>query len=184
MIRLFVGLTLPGDVRAHLLTARLGIRGARWQRDDQLHLTLKFIGEVSETAAHDIDAALAAIDMPRFALAASGVGIFGDLSMPRLLWAGVAPKSEVTRLHDKVGAALLPLGLPLGLALDGRKFMPHITLARLSSGRQAASGVAQFLESFDGLASRAFAVETFVLFSSHPGHDGAIYRPEAVYALR
>jgi 2'-5' RNA ligase len=180
MIRLFVGLTLPADVRTHLLMARLGIRGARWQRDDQLHLTLKFIGEVSETTAHDIDAALAAIDMPRFVLAASGVGVFGDLAAPRLLWAGVAPKAEVTRLHDKVGAALLPLGL----ALEGRKFMPHITLARLSSGRQAASGVAQFLESFDGLASRAFAVETFVLFSSHPGHDGSVYRPEAVYALR
>jgi 2'-5' RNA ligase len=180
MIRLFVGLQLPADVRAYLTLLRLGIRGARWQRDDQLHLTLQFIGPVDGATAQDIDTALVAVDMPRFSLAVSGVGVFGDLHAPRLLWAGVTPQDEVTRLHDKVGTQLMALGLKL----EVRKYVPHITLARLSGGRQGASGARQFLESFDGAASRVFEVDRFVLFSSHPGNDGSIYRVEADYLLR
>lgn len=180
MIRLFVGLALPDDVRGHLGLLRLGIRGARWQRDDQLHLTLHFIGPVDGATAEDIDAALLSVDMARFSLAVSGVGVFGDLKAPRLLWAGVAPQDGVTRLHDKIGARLMALGLKL----EPRKFAPHITLARLSGSRQGASGTRQFLESFDCFVSRVFEVDRFVLFSSHPGSDGSIYRAEADYPLR
>ena len=74
--------------------------------------------------------------------------------------------------------------MALGLELEGRKYMPHITLARLSGSRQGGSGARQFLESFDGAASRVFEVDRFVLFSSHPGSEGSIYRTEAEYFLR
>src|SRR5690606_41596647 len=113
MIRLFVGLPLPEDVRRYLLSLHMGVRFARWQRDDQLHLTLKFGGEVPESTARDLDENLAQIRMTPFTLSLEGAGIFGDMRRPRVLWAGVTPQGEVTRLRDKVEMAALRAGIPL-----------------------------------------------------------------------
>lgn len=179
MIRLFVALGLPDDVRRYLTSLQTGIRGARWQRDDQLHLTLKFIGEVDEGTARDLDALLADIQMPAFSIAIDGAGLFGSMEKPRILWAGISPQDQVARLHDKVDMA----SRRLGLGLEDRKFSPHVTLARITSGRAAAPGVATFLEAHGGLMTPAFPVREFRLYSSHVTEAGSVYRVEARYDL-
>ena len=77
MLRLFVGLSLPEEVRERLLGVMGGVQGARWQNDEQLHLTLRVIGEVSEDQAEDIDATLSGILFRPFELALNGAGTFG-----------------------------------------------------------------------------------------------------------
>ena len=108
MHRLFVALRPPAALRARLIAAMGGIPGARWQRDDQLHLTLRFIGEVDRHAGEDIAAALGAIHFPRFALALDGIGQFDRKGRIDSLWAGVTPHDEVARLHAKVDAGARP----------------------------------------------------------------------------
>lgn len=180
MIRLFVGISLPPEVRRYLLSRQTGIRGGRWQRDDQLHLTLKFIGEVDETTADDIDAALSSIAAPAFPITVDGAGVFGPPTAPRMLWAGVTPKDSLIHLHDKIEAALGQIGV----APEERKFTPHITLARLSNGRAGAAGVAAFLEAYGGLKTPSFMVKEFLLYSSKMGENGSFYTVEARYPLR
>src|SRR4028118_2034772 len=91
MHRLFVAIRPPASIRARLLSAMGGISGARWQTDDQIHLTLRFIGEVDRHAARDIDAALASIHHPRFDIALSGLGTFHRRGQAAGGGAGAAP---------------------------------------------------------------------------------------------
>lgn len=180
MIRLFVGLTLPRQIRDYLLSLGTGVRQARWQRDDQLHVTLKFIGEIDESMARDLDEALAAIRMESFTIMLDGLGLFGDLQRPRVLWTGVSPKEEIARLRDKVELAASRVGIPR----EDRKFTPHVTLARFSTQRgQRAGGLGDFLRDRGDLRTPAFDVSSFTLFSSHLSPNGSIYRVEATYPL-
>src|SRR5919206_2815570 len=127
MHRLFVAIRPPAPVRAQLLELMGGVAGARWLSDDQLHLTLRFIGEVDRHLARDIDAALSAVHHPRFELALNGLGAFERRGGPGTLWAGVAPEAPLRALHNKVDQALLRVGLEP----DRRAYAPHLTIARL-----------------------------------------------------
>ena len=176
MLRLFVAISLPGPVRASLLAAMGGIGGARWQTDEQLHLTLRFIGEVDRHAARDVDAALAAVHHPRFEIAVRGVGTFDRRGRPGIVWAGVAPQEPLRALHNKVDQALTRAGI----APDRRAFAPHITLARLKPG---AGSVRDMLEQATPLATPPFAVESFALFESRLAPDGAVYSLLETYPL-
>lgn len=168
MHRLFVAIRPPRAVRERLLGLMSGIRGARWQSDEQLHLTLRFIGEVDRHQAEDIAAALGGIAHPGFEIALDGVGSFDKGGRPAAIWAGVAPRDALKSLHDKVDSALRRAGVEP----DRRAFLPHITLARLN---RAAGPIDGFLAANAGLASPPFAVESFRLFESSPGGEGAIY---------
>lgn len=181
MIRLFVGLSLPQHIRDYLTSLGAGVRQARWQRDDQLHVTLKFVGEVAESTARDLDEALSTIRMPPFKIMLDGLGLFGDLKKPRALWAGLSPKEEITRLHDKIETA----ASRVGIARVDRKFTPHVTLARFSArAGQRAGGLDNFLRDRGDLRTPAFNVTSFALFSSHLSPNGSIYRIETAYPLR
>jgi 2'-5' RNA ligase len=168
MHRLFVAIRPPAMIRSQLLHLMEGVRGARWQDDDQLHLTLRFIGEVDARAAEDVAAALATVHQPRFSIALEGVGAFGSRSRPNALWAGVRPHDALAHLHRKVDQALMRAGLEP----EGRAYLPHITLARFgreSSGRDA------FLARHAGLSSDPFEITNFALYESRLGHEGASY---------
>lgn len=180
MIRLFVGLSLPQHIRDYLVSLGAGIRHARWQRDDQLHITLKFVGEVDESTARDLDEVLSTIRMPPFKIMIQGVGLFGDLKKPRMLWAGLSPKEEITRLHDKIETAASRVGIPW----EDRKFTPHVTLARFpAQAAQRAGGLDNFLRDRGDLQTPTFDVTSFALFSSHLSPNGSIYRIETAYPL-
>jgi 2'-5' RNA ligase len=176
MYRLFVALRPPVAIRRLLLAAMGGISGARWQSDDQLHLTLRFIGEVDRHRAEDIHAALGAIHHPAFTLALNGLGYFDKPGFPDAVWAGVSPHEQVKALHRKVNAALLRAGVPP----DERAFMPHITLARLN---RSAGPISNFLEAAGGLASPAFTIDSFALYESDLTHEAAVYSVVERYPL-
>jgi 2'-5' RNA ligase len=151
-----------------------GVNGARWQTDQQLHLTLRFIGEVDEARAEDIDSALRAVSFTPFQVSLQGTGLFGDVRKPRMLWAGVGPEAPLAHLAQKIDTAMVRIGLPA----DPRKFVPHVTLARFKgpTGR-----LDRFLAANDQLSSLPWTVERFTLFRSHLAHSGAIYEPLAAY---
>ena len=174
MHRLFVAIQPPPDVRDRLLAAMGGIAGARWQRDDQLHLTLRFIGEVDRHQGQDIAAALAGVRHAPFELALAQPGIFDRRGRIDSLWIGVTPHDQVRELHVRVDQALRRVGV----APDGRSFLPHITIARFSRGNGV--GAAGFVPSIP-LSSIGFRVEGFTLFESSLGSDGADYRPVEIY---
>ena len=163
-------------MRALLLDIMGGISGARWQSDDQLHLTLRFIGEVDRHRAGDILAALGTIHHPRFEMELNGLGTFDRRGLPETVWAGVAPPGPPKALHKKVDQAMARVGV----APDERAYLPHITLARL---KRSSGTVRNMLEQHGGLRSPLFPVDRFALFESQLTPEGAVYTPIENYPL-
>jgi RNA 2',3'-cyclic 3'-phosphodiesterase len=176
MHRLFVAIRPPDEICEQLLDLMEGISGARWQDEDQLHLTLRFIGEVDRHVARDVDAALSSLHHPAFELALAGTGMFDRRGVPAVLWAGVAPPEPVRALHNKVDQAVSRMGLEP----EHRAFHPHITLARLG---RAAGPVEAFLAQSGTLASASFRVERITLYESRLTPAGAAYTPLEDYPL-
>ena len=174
--RLFVALRPPRPVRDLLRTAMHGISAARWQDDDQLHLTLRFIGDVDRHRAEDIAAALGALHAPAIKARIAGVGMFERRGWPHTVWAGVEPAAALAGLHRKVDQLLARVGI----AAETRAFVPHITLARLN---RSAGPVAPFLALHSELASAPFDFEHIILYESEMGHGGSRYHPVARYPL-
>jgi len=174
--RLFVALRPPRAIRQGLIAAMHGISGARWQSDEQLHLTLRFIGEVDHHRAEDIAAALGALHAPAVAARIAGTGLFERQGRPHMVWAGVEPAEPLAALHRKIDQRLARVGV----AAETRAFVPHITLARLN---RAAGPVASFLTQNGDLASPPFAFTDVTLYESELAHGGSRYHPVARYPL-
>lgn len=177
MIRLFVALALPDRVAESLLAIQSGVPGARWMKREQLHLTLRFIGEVDGRDANAIDEALASLSAPRLTLELKGVGSFGGKN-PRALWAGVAANDALIHLQRKIESAIQRLGFPA----EERKYTPHVTLARLRA--TPAGRVMDYLADHALYASGPFAADQFILYSSQTTPHGSIYVAEREYPLR
>ncbi|WP_374466831.1 RNA 2',3'-cyclic phosphodiesterase [Ferrovibrio sp.] len=177
MIRLFVALSFPDEVRRSLAALCAGVPGARWANPEQFHLTLRFIGEVDGRIAHAISEELSSITMPDFELNLFGVGTFGDKRKANTLWAGVRPNPALNRLQEKVDNAVLRVGLPP----DRRKFAPHVTLARLNNAPFDRLGA--YLSHHALYNAPPFTCDRFTLYSSFLSSSGAIYTPEHVYRL-
>ncbi|HEY0411949.1 MAG TPA: RNA 2',3'-cyclic phosphodiesterase [Allosphingosinicella sp.] len=176
MHRLFVGIRPPAPARERLLALMGGVSAARWQGEDQLHLTLRFIGEVDRHVAQDIDAALSGVHHAAFDIALSGIGAFDRRGEPTALWAGVTPQEPVRALHKKVEQALVRAGLEP----ERRAYLPHVTLARLPRG---AGPIQPLLETSGGASSPPFTVADFCLFESRLTPDGAVYSIVERYSL-
>lgn len=177
MIRLFVALPLPQPVKERLRMLQAGVPGARWTPEENLHLTLRFIGEVDEPAFADIAEALAEVEAPGFTLQLAGVGQFGDRRRAHALWAGVRPSEGLALLRGRVESALARAGL----ARDERKFVPHVTIARLKAA--PLDRVGAFLGAHGLFESPPFSVTGFALYSSQLAHSQAHYAAEADYSL-
>jgi 2'-5' RNA ligase len=176
MYRLFVAIRPPEEVRDLLIDAMDDSPALRWVGDEQLHLTLRFIGEVERPVANDIAAALNRIRFPSFDLQAVGVGRFEQRN-GGALWAGVQPKDPVVALAAKVERALQQAGLEP----ERRAFSPHITLARWN--RRNAEAVDSFLRRNADLRSEPFMVREFILFESKLSRHGAHYEEIASFHL-
>ena len=176
MIRLFTAIEIPETVRTRLSFLQGGVPGARWSPVENLHLTLRFIGEVDETVANDVDDTLSALQAPAFDLTLKGAGEFGGRD-PHALWVGVAPNETLMRLGAKIETSLQRMGL----TAESRKYAPHVTLARLRDAPIAK--VREFLTSHALFDSGPFPVRAFALFSSYPSSTGSLYRMERTYAL-
>jgi len=177
MIRLFVAIPLPETVRMQLSMLQAGLPGARWIRPENLHLTLRFIGEVPEDLASDIDAALSGLRAPGFPVRLDGIGDFSRGRHPHSLWVGAVKAEPLMRLQGKIESALVRTGL----RPEERKFMPHVTLARLKEVKR--HRVEAWAAEHGAFQSTPFDADRFVLFSSFLSSDGAIYTPEREYRL-
>jgi len=172
-MRLFVAIDLPETVRQTLDSLAAGVPGARWVTPENLHLTLRFIGEVDGATVEDVIEALAGVRAEPFDVTIEGVGHFETGRRPRMIWAGVAPSAPLQRLHTSVDMALQRVGL----APEGRRYLPHVTLARLRDAPPAR--VQSFLAEHAGFREAPFPVASFTLYSSFLGRGGALYRAEA-----
>lgn len=179
-MRLFVALRPPAEVRGRLRALMAGVAGARWQSDLQLHLTLAFIGAVDRHQGADIASALARVDAPAFAARLSGFGSFaGAGGQVSALWIGVEAAPALVGLQQSVMRALAQAGAPA----EGRRFVPHITLARFSGAGVPGAALRRFLETAPAPSDR-FCVEAFHLVESRLGGTGAHYESLAAFALR
>jgi 2'-5' RNA ligase len=176
MHRLFVAVRPPWPIRERLLGAMGGIPGARWQTDEQIHLTLRFIGEVDRHLARDVHAALGAIHHPAIEVAVNGLGTFQRRGQPEVVWAGLAPPEPLKALHKKVDQALVRVGVEP----DQRAFHPHITLARV---RRSGGRVGGLIGDAGGLSTAPFTVDRFGLYESRLTPDGAVYSLVEEYPL-
>jgi RNA 2',3'-cyclic 3'-phosphodiesterase len=177
MHRLFVAIRPPGQVRDLLIDTMDESPALGWVGEDNLHLTLRFIGEVERPLANDLAVALERVRYPAFDLAIRGTGRF-DRRGGGALWAGVEPRKPVAELAAKVERACQSAGI----APERRAFHPHITLARYN--RHKAEEALDFERRNAGLASEPFAVDRFTLFESHLSRHGAHYAEIADYRLR
>jgi len=176
MHRLFVAIRPPEDVRDLLIDAMDDGPELRWVGDEQLHLTLRFVGEVERPVANDLAAALGRLRFGGFDLRISGVGRF-DRRNGGALWAALEPRAPLAALAAKIERICQETGLPP----EGRAFHPHITLARW---RGRSSGAADaFVERNRALSSAPFTVDRFILFESHLSRHGPHYEAVAEYAL-
>ena len=177
MFRLFVGISLPADVRLRLAAMCSGLPGAKWIDPENMHLTLRFIGEVGGGQAEDIDAALRRVSAPAFDLGISGIDCFETSGKVHTLWVGIDKQPLLLRLRDKVDSALVRAGCEP----ERRKFKPHVTIARIRPGAQARIG--SFIQAHNRIALGPSPVEHFTLFRSHLGGEKAHYEELAEYAL-
>jgi len=176
MPRLFTGLEIPRLVGDSLAMMRGGLPGARWIDPENYHLTLRFIGDIDDALARDIAGLLGRVQRRPFELRLDGLTSFGGRK-PRAVVAAATPVVSLIELQAEHERLLQRLGLEP----DGRKFTPHVTLARLrdSSSRQ----VADYLHARAHYRSAAFDVSRFVLFSSRSSVGGGPYVVEAEYPL-
>lgn len=178
MARLFLGLDLPPDVDAHLDLMSCGVPGARWEGRDKFHLTLLFLDELDGPVQRSLIDALTGLRSPPFELTLKGVGVFPPRGVPSSLWAGVADPAPLLALRQKIVARLRELPI----AADPRKFVPHVTLARV--GASPVDAVVAYLADHVLFRSETFRVEQLNLYSSVRSAKGSQYRIEAGFPLR
>lgn len=177
MYRLFVAIDFPPWVIRELVTLCFGLRGARWFSEDQMHLTIRFIGEVEGGLFRDATAALRSVVVEPLELELEGVGVFPSNRAPEVLWVGVRKSESLLQLKRKIDSALVQSGIPR----ESRKLSPHVTIARLKS--TPLDHLARFVAGNNLFRTEPFTAEQFCLYSSFLASQGAIHTVEAEYEL-
>ena len=178
MPRLFVAIDLPAHIRERLSPICCGLPGARWVDPDRMHLTLRFIGDVDSTVFNDVREALTEVRSSPFSIQLEGVGFFPPRRQPRVVWVGVKKNEQLVQLRNRVESVLVRAGLEP----EGRKYSPHITLARLNNTPAAKIGA--FLAHNGLFMTEEFPVNEFLLYSSVLNSKGAKHYVEDGYPLR
>jgi 2'-5' RNA ligase len=176
MPRLFTGVEIPPDVGQALASLRGGLPGARWIDPENYHLTLRFIGDVDDMIAHEVVSMLGRVRRGAFELRFEGLSSFGGRK-PRAVVATLSPSQPLIEVQAEQERMMQRIGLEP----EGRKYIPHVTLARLrdSSSRQ----VAEYLAARGLFRTSPFRVSRFVLFSSRDSVGGGPYVVEEAYPL-
>jgi len=170
-MRLFVAIELPDEVKRQLAGLRRDIAGVRWVAPEQLHLTMLFLGDLTEETTQQLSAAFSSIRIEPFELEISRTGCFPNTRAPRVLWVGVMPQPELARLAERIKAA----AESCSIVLEKRSFSPHITLARVK--QPGAGAVSGFLNQIICNKFPTIHVHQFVLFQSCLTQQCAIHIP-------
>jgi 2'-5' RNA ligase len=180
MPRLFVAIDLPELQRKGLVSICHGLpAGTRWTPPEQLHLTLRFIGEVNDQLCVLIKSKLANLHFNPFSLQIQGLGHFPPRRQPKILWAGVAENLELCQLQSRIERCLVELGL----VPENRPFHPHLTIARLPL-TLSPQALSTYLAQNNQTTSAPFLVDTFHLYSSLLTREGALHHIEGTFPAR
>jgi len=174
----FVALDLPLAVREELMLIASGVPGAYWVDEDQLHLTLRYLGEVDGALLRDFAGALSRLEVEPFTLELQGIGFFPPRGEPDKLWVGVVRSPALEQLRARVDT----LATRMGIAPDRRRFTPHVTLARLEGAPD--SRLARYAMGQALWRSGPFVPESFSLLSSRLRLEGPIYQREQVVLFK
>ncbi|MFV8571603.1 RNA 2',3'-cyclic phosphodiesterase [Marinobacter sp. SBS5] len=168
MPKVFFGVEIAPDIKQRLLKIQAPVQSARWQRYEQLHLTLVFMGEVAEDSVQILCEAAEKVSERTFELDVGGLGCFGSPERPKIFWAGVSPETTIVNLHRQLVDKLLVAGFNV----EHRNFRPHITLSRFGWG---AGSVRRLIDAHDRESYGVMAVREFVLYDSTQGSSGSVY---------
>lgn len=177
MSRLFIAIDLPDDIKTAIRGLCSGLPGARWVPDDQLHLTLRFLGEVDHSLFAELYEGLEEIRCKPFPLHLKGLGVFPHTGKARVLWVGMKKSDALTELRKKVDSIVRRLDIPL----EKKKFSPHITIARLQ--KTPAPRLGTYLAANNLFRQPPFRVNSIRLYSSILKPEGAVHTCEAEYFL-
>lgn len=177
-MRLFVAIPLPAELRESLgLLQDVSAGGLNWQDPGQMHLTLRFIGEVDEPVAGEIAGALRTVEFPPFELTFRGTGAFPDEGHPSVIWAGVRPEEPLMRLQEEVEEVCRDVGLDP----ERRGYVPHVTIGRVKGDPEGPAGEAAraWLRRHRDWEAQKCPVRAFVLFESTLTRNGAVHSARA-----
>jgi len=176
MPRLFVAIDLPEEMRGQVSSLYYGFPKTRWTPSEQLHLTLRFIGEVDGLLFRQIVDNLETLEFSPFTLQFNGLGYFPPRRHPNILWVGVSKNEALTRLQRRLETRLVKIGLEP----ERRKFHPHLTIARLSPSTSLAK-LADYLALNGAFTLPPFTIKEFHLYSSQLTRQGAHHQVEATF---
>jgi RNA 2',3'-cyclic 3'-phosphodiesterase len=182
VLRLFIAVPVPEHIKENLLRLKINIHGAKWTEKDQMHITLKFIGQVEGHIFNEIIRCLSDIEFEKFSVNFNGVGVFHTGNSQRkgsskILWSGIEKSDSLKMLKNKIDAALLDCGI----VRKERKYHPHVTVARLKNVYP--DNITGFLSRSNTFKSVDFIVNEFILYSSILSPKGAVHNIEGVYTL-
>lgn len=176
MIRAFIAVDLDDPVIEKVCNVveilKPRITGIRWLRKENLHLTLKFLGNIAESQVEPITAALRhplGLFSP-CTISAKGLGVFPDFRRPKILWVGLTG-DQLVQLAAEIESALMPIGF----TPENRAFTPHLTIGRWREGSRPAKNLRQEIDSLNDFEFGACAVRQIVLFQSVLKPEGASY---------
>lgn len=176
--RLFVALELPVTIREIILDIATGVPGAFWSEEDQLHLTLRFLGDVDGVKKTHFVQQLEKLRLETFDLQLADIGFFPPRGEPESLWIGVSRNPALEALQARIDA----IANRLGFERDRKRWTPHVTLARLDAAPE--SRLVRFATEHALFRTPVFQPELMTLFSSHRRIWGSEYQREAVFPLR
>ncbi len=178
MKRLFIAIDFESSIIEQIKNISFGVRNARWVQEDQIHLTLRFIGNSDDNTYRDILSVLNQIQFEPFFINAKGVGYFPPRGKPNILWVGIKQSLELQSLFNNIQRSLIKAGVPK----DNRKFHPHITIARIKN-KINPSEIIPFLTGNSLFKIDNIPVTNFHLYSSILKQKGAVHIIEETYPL-
>lgn len=178
MIRAFLALPLPETIRHSLSVVQHRLRLPRPVEAASLHLTLVFLGRQPEPVLEDLHVALEALALPAPRLGLDGLGTFGG-GRPEQVHVRIAADARLGTLQAKASRA----AREAGIAVEARKFVPHVTLGRFRPGEMPAEALARAIEAVEPVTSGPWLADEMVLYRSTLRPEGPLYDPLAAYAL-
>jgi 2'-5' RNA ligase len=175
-MRAFIAIDLPESIRAELRRKQASFRSTspevRWTRPEGTHLTLKFLGEISDAQVREVSESLKNLGrFESFAVGLKGFGFFPDARRPRVFWVGVEAPAGLSRLAAQVEEAMQRIGFPR----EERAFRPHLTMARFRVPQPQPALQALLTQQGEQELGN-FEVSEFFLFESRLSPQGAEYR--------
>ncbi len=176
-MRMFIAALIPQDIRTKLTnyinTLKHNIDGVKWEESDKLHVTLKFLGDVDESKVDEISNMLDKLvhSYSPFKLELSDFGGFPDLKYPRVLYVGLSGNSELSKFHSELDQYLSKIGFEK----ESRKFIPHVTLAKVKNRVHIKETLP--------ITQSIFNITQIGLIKSEPRSEGSVYTPVKLFKL-